>query len=90
MVPYGPVTKSQSGIMPNVAHNGRANTFSQLINPSYTLYFVTFQRTFLLPFNVPFNADSHRQRPLASISSCKAPIIDDIDVSNTVFEGGVG
>ena len=46
MVPHGPVTKSQSDIMPNVAHNGRANTFYQLINPPYTLYFVTFQRTF--------------------------------------------
>ena len=33
MVPHGPVTKSQSGIMPNVAHNGLANAFSQLINP---------------------------------------------------------
>lgn len=43
MVPHGPVTKSQSDIMPNVAHNGRANTFYQLINPPYTLFFVTFQ-----------------------------------------------
>lgn len=43
MVPHGPVTKSQSDIMPNVAHNGRANTFYQLINPPYTLFFDTFQ-----------------------------------------------
>lgn len=33
MVPHGPVTKSQSDIMPNVAHNGLTNAFSQLINP---------------------------------------------------------
>lgn len=35
MVPHGPVTKSQSDIMPNVAHNGLANAFSQLINPLF-------------------------------------------------------
>ena len=74
MVPHGPVTKSQSDIMPNVAHNGFANAFSQLINP--------------LPlFDLPSSgSDLHRPRPLASISSCKAPIIDDNYVSNAVFE----
>lgn len=33
MVPHDPVAKSQSDIMPNVAHNGLASAFYQLINP---------------------------------------------------------
>lgn len=73
MVPHDPVAKSQSDIMPNVAHNGLANAFSQLINP--------------LPLFdlLSSGSDLHRPRPLASISSCKAPIIDIAYVFNVTF-----
>lgn len=46
MVPHGPVTKSQSGIMPNVAHNDLGNAFSQLINPLSAFYFAVFRQRF--------------------------------------------
>lgn len=74
MVPHGPVPQSQSDSMPNVAHNGRANAFSQFINPLSAFF-----------DSLSFGTDLHRPRPLTSISSCKAPIIDNVYVSNFYF-----
>lgn len=79
MVPHGPVTKSQSDIMPNVAHNGLTNAFSQLINPLSAFFDL-----------LPSSSDLHRPRPLTNISSCKAPIIDNAYASNVIFEEGGG
>lgn len=49
MVPHGPVTKSLSDIMPNVAHNGLANAFSQLINPLSAFLLAVFRQRFTPP-----------------------------------------
>ncbi|MCI6471533.1 MAG: hypothetical protein MSA12_04890, partial [Collinsella sp.] len=73
MVPHGPVTKSQSDIMPNVAHNGLANAF-----PSLLIRFPLFNL-------LSSGSNLHRPCPLASISSCKAPIIEDTCVFDVTF-----